>query len=147
MRMTAFFIACGALALLTTQAVAQDRDWDRRDHRYEQRGDRYDRRDDRRDRWGGGGIVLFEHRDFYGDARPIRRASASMTAPPPCALREGRGSSANTPISRGAAGSTTMMSGCCPIGRTTASAPSAGSDKTSARLRRAEPLKLGAAHG
>ena len=76
MRKTTFLVVGGALTLLATQALAQDRDWDRRDHRYEQRDDRYDRRDDRRgyrrDRWSGGGIVLFEHRDFYGDARPIR---------------------------------------------------------------------------
>lgn len=71
MRKTAFLITCGAIALLTTGALAQDRDWDRRD-------DRYDRRDDRRDdrRWGGGhwggGVVLFEHRDFGGESRPLR---------------------------------------------------------------------------
>ncbi len=72
MRKTAFLIACGAIALLTTTAVAQDRNWDRRD-------DRYDRRDDRRDdrrgdgRWGGGGeVVLFEHDGFRGEARPLR---------------------------------------------------------------------------
>lgn len=71
MRKTAFLITCGALALLTTGALAQDRDWDRR-------GDRYDRRDDRRDdrtgggRWGGVDVVLFEHRDFGGESRPLR---------------------------------------------------------------------------
>jgi hypothetical protein len=67
MRKIAFMITCGAIALLTTGALAQDRDWDRRDSRY-------DRRDDRRgDRWGGGGeIVLFEHDGFRGEARPLR---------------------------------------------------------------------------
>lgn len=63
---TAFTIACGALALLTAgAAVAQDRGdgGDRRDGRY-------DRRDDRRG--GGVDLVLFEHRDFGGQSRPIR---------------------------------------------------------------------------
>lgn len=70
MRKTAFTLICGALALLTAgAAVAQDRHYgDRRDGRYE-------RRDDRRDgRWDRGGVdlVLFEHRDFGGQSRPIR---------------------------------------------------------------------------
>jgi len=69
MRKIAFGIICGAIALLTANAVvAQDRDWDRRDGRY-------DRSDDRRGggRWGGGGeVVLFEHDGFRGEARPLR---------------------------------------------------------------------------
>jgi len=72
MRKIAFMITCGAIALLTANAVvAQDRDWDRRDGRYDRRDDR---RDDRRgDRWGGGGeVVLFEHDGFRGEARPLR---------------------------------------------------------------------------
>jgi hypothetical protein len=71
MRKIAFMITCGAIALLTTGALAQDRDWDRRDSRYDRRDDR---RDDRRgDHWGGGGeIVLFEHDGFRGEARPLR---------------------------------------------------------------------------
>jgi hypothetical protein len=70
MRKTAFLIACGAIALLTTTAVAQDRGYGRDDRR----GDRYDRRDDRRDggRWGGGEVILFEHDGFRGEARPLR---------------------------------------------------------------------------
>ena len=70
MRKIAFLIACGAMALVATGAVAQDR--------YHDRDDRYDRRDDRRDdrwgdRWGPGGqVVLFEHDGFRGEARPLR---------------------------------------------------------------------------
>jgi len=74
MRKTAFLIACGAVALLATGAVAQDRYQgdDRRDDRYERRDDRRDeRRDDRRGRWGVD-VVVFEHRDFGGDLRQIR---------------------------------------------------------------------------
>ena len=67
-------IACGAAALgAATVAVARDRYQDR-DDRYERRDDRrHDRWDDRRDdRWGfGGGIVLFEHDGFRGDARAL----------------------------------------------------------------------------
>lgn len=70
MRKIAFLITCGLVAALTTGAVAQDRDWDRRDDRYDRRDDRWD---DRRGggRWGGG-VVLFEHDGFRGEARPIR---------------------------------------------------------------------------
>ena len=67
MRKTAFLIACGAVALLATGAFAQDRNWDRRDDRHDRRDDRYDRRGDR-----GGGVVLFEHDGFRGEARPLR---------------------------------------------------------------------------
>jgi len=76
MRKTAFLITCGAIALLTTGAVAQDRGYDRRDDRYDRRDDRRDDRyDDRRGggRWGGGGeVILFEHDGFRGEARPLR---------------------------------------------------------------------------
>ena len=78
MRKTVFAIACGAVALLTTNALAQDRYYGR-DDRY---GDRYERRDDRRDRdrwdgpwggrWGGGAVVLFEHDGYRGEARVLR---------------------------------------------------------------------------
>lgn len=73
MRKIAFLITCGAIAALTTGALAQDRDYG-----HDRRDDRYDRRDDRRDdrrgggRWGGGEVVLFEHDGFRGEARPIR---------------------------------------------------------------------------
>lgn len=79
MRKTAFLITCGAVALLATGAVAQDRDWDRRDGRYDRRDDR---RDDPRggDRWGGGGeIVLFEHDGFRGEARPLRGEAPDLS--------------------------------------------------------------------
>lgn len=98
MRKNTLLIAGGALLLLTTgAAMAQDRyngggnqygggqyngggqyD-DRRDDRYDRRDDRYDRRDDRRgDRYDprrgqyNYGIILFEHRDYGGESRPIR---------------------------------------------------------------------------
>jgi hypothetical protein len=84
MRKIAFLIACGAMALLTTAAVAQEPLHD--DHHggggsYDHHGDdsqdqrRDDWRHDRRggDRWGGGGeVVLFEHDGFRGEARPLR---------------------------------------------------------------------------
>lgn len=72
MRKTATLLAFGALALLATAASAQDRYYgrDHRDGRYDRRDDRgYD---DRRGRWGNVDVVLFEHRDFGGDSRPIR---------------------------------------------------------------------------
>jgi hypothetical protein len=69
MRKTAFLITWGALALITTTAVAQDRNWDRRDNRYDRRDDR---RDDHRDDRRGGEVVLFEHDGFRGEARPLR---------------------------------------------------------------------------
>ena len=68
MRKTAFLIMCGALALVTTSALAQDRNWDRPHDRY----DRRDYQEGRRDRWGGGDVVLFEHDGFRGEARPLR---------------------------------------------------------------------------
>lgn len=74
MRKITFLIACGAIALAATGAVAQDR-YPGGDDRYERRDDRrHDRWDDRRDgRWGpGGGVVLFEHDGFRGEARPLR---------------------------------------------------------------------------
>ena len=71
MRKTAFLITCGALALITTTALAQDRNWDRRDDRYDRRDDRRDYRDGRDGRWGGE-VVLFEHDGFRGEARPLR---------------------------------------------------------------------------
>lgn len=76
MRKSAFLIACGTIALMAGGAVAQDRNYDR------DRRDGHDRREDRRDdrwndrgggRWGGGGgVVLFEHDGFRGEARPLR---------------------------------------------------------------------------
>ncbi|UAL11793.1 beta/gamma crystallin family protein [Caulobacter segnis] len=77
MRKTAFLITCGAVALLSTGAFAQDRDHggDRRDDRYDRRDDR---RDDRRGRWGVD-LVVFEHRDFGGDSRPIRGEEPDLT--------------------------------------------------------------------
>ncbi len=74
MRKTLALIACATLTALAagSAVLAQDR-YDYRDDRG--RDDRgWDRRDDRRgDRWGGGpDLVLFEHRDFGGEARPIR---------------------------------------------------------------------------
>lgn len=86
MRKIAVLIACGAIALIATGAVAQDR-YQGRDDRYDRRDDRWDDRrderwDDRRDgrwddrrygRWGpGGAVVLFEHDGFRGEARPLR---------------------------------------------------------------------------
>lgn len=74
MRKIAFLIACGAIALAATGAVAQDR-YQGRDDRYDHRDDRrHDRWDDHRDgRWGPGGeVVLFEHDGFRGEARPLR---------------------------------------------------------------------------
>lgn len=70
MRKITFLITCAALAAMTTGAIAQDRDWDRRGDRYERRDDRGD--DRRSGRWGGGDLVVFEHRDFGGESRPIR---------------------------------------------------------------------------
>jgi hypothetical protein len=81
MRKIAFLIACGAIALVTTSAVAQDR-YQGRDDRNERRDDRQDdRRDDRRgDRWGPGGeVVLFEHDGFRGEARPLRGDTPDLT--------------------------------------------------------------------
>ncbi|WP_168073087.1 beta/gamma crystallin-related protein [Caulobacter sp. SSI4214] len=74
MRKTLALIACAALTALgaATAVSAQDRYEYRDDRRWERRDDR---RDDRwgGDRWGGGpDLVLFEHRDFGGEARPIR---------------------------------------------------------------------------
>jgi hypothetical protein len=74
MRKIAILITCGALALQTTAAVAQDygRDDHRRDH-YDHHDD--NSRDDQRGggRWGGGGeVILFEHDGFRGEARPLR---------------------------------------------------------------------------
>jgi hypothetical protein len=70
MRKTALTLVCGALALLTAGvAVAQDRGYghDRRDGRHDRRDDRWEDR-----RGGGVDVVLFEHRDFGGQSRPIR---------------------------------------------------------------------------
>ena len=89
MRKSAFLIVCGAIAVWTGGAVAQDRYDDRRDG-YERRDDRrddrrYDRRDgrwdDRRDgRWGPGGeVVLFEHDGFRGEARALRGDEPDLT--------------------------------------------------------------------
>jgi len=73
MRKTFVLMTCAALAALAAASTvsAQDR-YDRRDDRRDDR--QWDRRDDRRDdrRGGGADVVLFEHRDFGGEARPIR---------------------------------------------------------------------------
>jgi hypothetical protein len=82
MRKTLALVACAALAALTAASTVSaqdrydrrdDRGWDRRDddRRHDRRGDRWN--DPWGDRWGGGpDLVLFEHRDYGGEARPLR---------------------------------------------------------------------------